>query len=93
MKPLRPNPRLLSMWRGMSAEQKRVFASHVKSAPNTLRQYVEGWRTIQPELAIRIEDASVQMRAEGVKRIDRTQLSAVCRGCSYAKAMKKLDLT
>lgn len=87
-KPLHPNRKLLALWRSLKPAQKIAFAGRAKTSPETLRQYVEGYRIIQPDLAIRIERATV---AQG-KRIDRSELSSVCGGCEYARYCKKVNL-
>jgi hypothetical protein len=84
-KPLRPNPKLLALWRSLKPEQKRLFAKLAKTTAGSLRQYAEGQRPIHPDLAIRVERASTGVGAA----LDRTELSEVCRRCDYARIARK----
>lgn len=84
-KPIRPNPKLLALWKSLKPEQKQLFAKLAKTTIQNLRQYVEGRRHIHPDLAIRVERASAGV---GVV-LDRTELSDVCRRCDYARIARK----
>lgn len=90
MKPLRPNRKLTTLWHRYSPEQKRQFALHLKTTVDSLRQYVDGRRTIHPELAIKMEKAShrivwaVGRTERPMPDISREDLSAVCAKCEYA---------
>lgn len=88
-KPLRPNPKLLALWRSLKPEQKRLFAKLAKTTANSLRQYTEGHRAINPDLAIRMERAIVHMTPAGAKILDRADLSRVCGQCAYARIARK----
>lgn len=90
-KPLKPNPKLLALWRSLPPKQRATFARFVKSTDSTLRQYAEGRRNISPDLAIRIEKAAARMQI--VPIINRTDLNATCAKCDYAKYALKAKLT
>lgn len=90
-KPLRPNPKLLALWRRLEPKQRAVFAKYVKSTDSTLRQYAEGRRNISPDLAIRIEKAAARMQI--IPIVNRTDLSQTCAKCEYARFAMKAKLT
>lgn len=89
-KPIRPNPKLLALWRSLTPPQRKRFAALAKSTPGSLRQLAEGRRGISSGFAIRIEKAGGRM---GVGCLNRTDLSDDCRGCEYAKFALKAKLT
>ena len=88
-KPLRPNPKLLALWRSLTPAQRVVFAKHTKSTVGALRGPVEGRRGIGPDLAIRIEKATTKL---GGTPIGRTELSETCGKCEYARWCLKARL-
>lgn len=89
--PLRPNPKLLALWRQLTPAQRLVFARHAKSTPGALRGPIEGRRGISPDLAIRLEKASVRMRVG--EPVMRTELNETCGRCEYARWCLKAKLT
>lgn len=89
LNPLKPNAKLAAMWRKMTPPERLRFATLVKSTPGSLRQSIEGRRKISPDLAVRIERATV---AIGVTPINRTSLNETCKRCDYAKACLKAKL-
>lgn len=88
-KPLRPNRKLLAFWRGLSPAEKRAFAGDVKSSVDSLRQYVDGRRTVHPEMAVKLERASWRIMPVGV---DRADLSPVCAKCKYVAAVRQISV-
>lgn len=88
-KPLRPNPKLLKLWRNMTPAERKVFATLAKSTDGSLRQAAEGRRGISPDLASRIERAVVKIGAKPISRMD---LNETCRNCDFAKYCKKVNL-
>ncbi len=89
LKPLRPNAKLLKLWRQLTPAERKVFAQFAKSTDGSLRQVAEGRRGISADLAVRIEHAVVKIGAKPISRMD---LNATCRACEYAKAFKKTEL-
>ncbi len=89
LKPLKPNPKLLKLWRGMTPAERKVFAQFAKSTDGSLRQVAEGRRGISSDLAVRIEHAVVKI---GAKPISRMELNSTCGGCEFARYVKKLEL-
>lgn len=81
-----PNRKLLALWHRLDVTLRRRFADLAKTTVGSLRQYAEGRRNMSPGLAIRVEKATVML---GVPKIDRTELSEVCRKCKYARACRK----
>lgn len=90
-KPLRTNRKLVKLWKGLDPEQKRAFARLISSTVENLRQYVHGRRVIHPELAVRLEKASLKAASVTMIVLDRTELSETCGRCEYARAFKKLE--
>lgn len=88
-KPLKPNPKLLKLWRGMSPVEREAFAVLVKSTAGSMRQVAEGRRGVSSDLASRIERATVKI---GVKPISRMELNSTCGSCEFARYVKKLEL-
>jgi len=88
-KPIRPNPKLLKMWRAMTPAERKAFATLAKSTDGSLRQAAEGRRGISSDLAARIERAVI---AIGAKPISRMDLNDTCRKCEFARACLKMDL-
>ncbi len=89
-KPIRPNPKLLALWRSLTPPQRKRFAALAKSTPGSVRQLAEGRRGISSGFAIRIEKAGSRM---GVGSLNRVDLNEDCRGCEYAKFALKAKLT
>lgn len=89
-KPIRPQPKLLALWRSLTPAQRKRFATLAKSTPGSLRQYSEGRRSVNPDLAVRIEKAGVKM---GFAPISRTDLNETCAKCEFARYCLKAKLT
>ena len=81
-KPIKPNPRLLKLWRAMTPTERKAFALLAKSTDGSLRQAAEGRRGISSDLAARIERATISI---GVAPINRTELNETCKACEFAK--------
>ncbi len=88
-KPLKPNPKLLKLWRSMTPAERKVFATLAKSTDGSLRQAAEGRRGISADLASRIERAAVKI---GAKPISRMELNETCAKCEFARYCKKVSL-
>lgn len=89
-KPLRPNRKLLALWRGLDPKQRKRFAALAKSTPGSLRQNAEGGRGISSDLAIRLEKAAARM---GLSPLSRADLNEACGRCEYAKFCLKAKLS
>jgi DNA-binding transcriptional regulator YdaS (Cro superfamily) len=81
----------MALWRGLEPKQRLRFAKLAKSTEASLRQYAEGRRNISPDLAIRVEKAASRMQI--IPIINRTDLSATCQSCEYARFAMKAKLT
>lgn len=68
-----------------TAEQKRRFAEHADTSVNHLHQLATGHRGAGPELARRIEHASVLMSTERLPVVLREDLCDACKTCEFAK--------
>lgn len=89
-KPIKPNPKLLALWRSLSPAQRKVFARHAKSTAGALRGPVEGRRGISSDLAVRIERAVVKIHAQPISR---TELNETCNKCEFARYALKAKLS
>lgn len=89
-KPLKPNPKLLALWRELTPKQRTRFATLAKTTDGSLRLNVEGRRGISSDLAIRVEKAAEKM---GLTPISRMELSPTCGKCEFARFCVKAKLT
>jgi hypothetical protein len=67
----------------LTPEMRRRLTKLMRTTPGTVRQYVEGRRTISSGMAIRMEKATLTL---GVEPLNRRDLSMVCHDCEYARA-------
>lgn len=88
-KTLKPNKKLLALWQSLTAVEKRQMAALAKRPFASFRRYIEGYRTINPDLAIKVEKACARMKLEPMNR---TALNETCRNCEYAKFALKTKL-
>jgi len=79
----KPIPKLSALWTSLTPEMRRRLTKLMHTTPGTVRQYVEGRRTISPDMAIRMEKATITL---GVEPLNRRELSKTCHDCEYAKA-------
>lgn len=70
------------------AEQKKRLAAHAKTSVNHLYQLASGHRGAGPDLARRIEHASVKMSNERLPVVLREDLCDACKTCEFAKACR-----
>ena len=77
----RPVARLVKLWRFLTPTMRERLTALMRSTPGTMRQYVEGRRSISPDIAIRFEKATYKL---GVDPVNRMQLSPTCKKCEYA---------
>jgi hypothetical protein len=61
----------------------------MRSTPGAMRQYIEGRRHISPDIAIRLEKATLTL---GVDPISRMTLNQTCRRCDFARAACDLGI-
>jgi hypothetical protein len=79
----KPIPKLLTLWTSLTPEMRRRLTKLMHSTPGTVRQYVEGRRTISAEMAVRMEKATITL---GVEPLSRMVLNKTCHDCEYARA-------
>lgn len=79
----KPIPKLLALWEKLTPEMRTRLTKLMHSTPGTVRQYVEGRRTISAGMAIRMEKATETL---DVDRLNRRDLSQTCHDCEYAIA-------
>lgn len=91
-------PNVLKKWMATAtpAERARLAAS-AKTTIGTLKQVAGGYRTegkpsTTPELARRVELASVRLVRDGLPVLKREDLCQACGKCEYAKLVKKGEL-
>jgi hypothetical protein len=86
---------IFKKWMTSATLAERVrLASLAKTTLGTLTQVAGGYRTAGkpstgPELARRIEIASVRLAREGLPELKREDLCAACRQCEYARLARK----
>ena len=88
-KPIRPNQKLLTMWRQLTPDQRKRFAKLAQTTAGSLRQTVEGRRGISSDLAVRIEKSAQRMQ---LTPIGRGELNPTCHACEYRRACAKVEL-
>lgn len=86
---------IFKKWMAKATMAERVrLASLAKTTVGSLTQVAGGYRTAGkpstgPELARRIEIASVRLARDGLPALKREDLCAACGKCEYAKAARK----
>ncbi len=83
--PIKPNPKLVAIWRKMKPAEREKLAELARTTPGSLRHVVAGRRHASSELAMTLESALEDM---GLRPISRGELSPVCAKCSYYRACK-----
>jgi len=83
-----PNKRLLALWQKLEPKMRERLARLAGTSPGSLRQYAEGRRRVNPELAAQLEKS---IKLMGYVPINRTQLNDTCKRCEYARRCLRLD--
>jgi hypothetical protein len=83
------NIKLRRFMHALTTEQQLRFAKLAGTSVGHVRHLVTEKRHASSALAIAMEKAAGRMRVVGLPDLKRTDLSAACKGCEYARACQQ----